>query len=201
MIGKLQRKMSTKCFSESHARQKEMCFLKVPLADELLSAIIKVVKSPLPAHTWKMIGFACQPKPDWESDLSLRREGKRQGRCWGKAQHGLAHHIGWLLVLCCTPTPADTSVQGPTADAGLPEEQNCPMLHLGSPTLKLHCTAIFYIGENEFGNGARGFSHLFSPEMCSPDCIFPSAKLSNFTFGEPFTSEGSNTSDEFEHIH
>ena len=64
MIGKLQRKMSTKCFSESHARQKEMCFLKVALADELLSAIIKVVKSPLPAHTWKMIGSACQPEPD-----------------------------------------------------------------------------------------------------------------------------------------
>lgn len=61
MIGKLQTKMATKCFSESHARQKEMCFLKVPLADEYLSAISEVVKSSPPPHTHMGDDGICMP--------------------------------------------------------------------------------------------------------------------------------------------
>lgn len=121
MIGELQRKMSTKCFPESHAWQKEMCFLKVLPADEYLSAGIKVVKSsptPLTTHTWKMRGFASQTKPDLGSghftskeqhmDLAVDVVGESTARawsCWAAFYD--------LLLCCCAPGPAGISVQGP----------------------------------------------------------------------------------------
>lgn len=140
MIGKLQRKMSTKCFSESHARQKEMCFLKVLLADEYFSAIIKVVKSSLPApHTherwWDLHASQNQI---WESDISLRRSSTllSQQIRWGKAQHGPAH-VGQLLVLChCAAEPRHQLApqRCHTTETGLIDHGHCHCVAASSHT-------------------------------------------------------------------
>lgn len=120
-LGSFKERCQPNVFPESHARQKEMCFLKVLPADENLSAVIKVVKSsptPLPAHTWKMRGFASQTKPDLGStrfpskelhmDLAVNVLGESTARtwwCWADFHH--------LLLCCCAPTPTGIPVQGP----------------------------------------------------------------------------------------
>lgn len=104
-------------FSQSHARQKEMCFLKVLPADEFLSAVIRAVKSsptPLPAHTWKMRGFASQTKPDLGSGRFPWKEQRTDLAVdvVGEAQQG-PECVGQLFMSCCAPTPTGISVQGP----------------------------------------------------------------------------------------
>lgn len=91
MVGELQRRMSTKCSPESHAGQKEMCFLKVLPADGYLSAVIKVVKSspqPPPYTHMKDEGICIPDKARfgiWTFPFSTWI---LQWVWWGEAQQG-----------------------------------------------------------------------------------------------------------------